>query len=64
MQRACKLEISECLPISIPRSLVLTNPVEHTHNTRGVGGREEGVQGKIQQEMGSYKTSPTSEQYN
>lgn len=34
MQRACKLEISGCLPISIPRSLVLTNTIEYAHCTR------------------------------
>lgn len=42
MQRACKLEISGCLPISIPRSLVLTNTVEYTHSTRGCGERLSG----------------------
>lgn len=35
MQRGCKLEISGCLPVSIPRSLVLTNTVEYTRGTRG-----------------------------
>lgn len=35
MQRACKLEISGCLPISVPRNLVLANAVECAHSTRG-----------------------------
>lgn len=35
MQRVCKLEISECLPTCIPKSLVLGNSVEYTHSTKG-----------------------------